>query len=327
MGRSSGKKKLKTTKNTRSLLFEDNLVLENRGQSDLFIKAILNIQRKASVRGHTNTKPDKGVSLSGKELVDENCSGVNFSDQNIEDALISNCNFGNIKNPDLSSNFDYSEFRDSFIEKSSNFDMSSMTNCYFSTSQFSESSFYKTQFQGSDMSQAKFLDCTFYYSDLSLTVLDNSDFSGSKFNRTLFSKKTPFTQSILDKTIFSEIQIEGPDFNRASLKEIVAEECVFNQALFEEAVFEKASFKNVKADDSSFKGALIDESIFLESSFKNSDFGQAKIQYSRFDNVDLSGADLSLVDLDGVIFAACKIVNTKFPEDLGGSAFFDCTSN
>ncbi len=173
-------------------------------------------------------------------------------------------------------------FRDEIFDGVSFLAQAEYENCSFRNLRFSEFDFSEYQF-----SSCTFLNCDFSLSKWNKTALRNILFSdckmiGSNFeNLNAFGLKLEFVSSLLDQSVFYQLDIPATIFRNCRLLEVD---------------FSEANLSGSDFEDSDLSGA-----IFENTQLEKADFSSARYFYIDPERNKIKGAKFSVQGLSGLL--------------------------
>lgn len=299
----------------------DDDLAEAESPDEMDARLLVTDLRQLVITRHGRKRDLKGLDLSGVDLSDltlegADFSGANLAEANFEKSRLQNCRFDEAL---LSqARFGGADLSGASLQEVSatqaDFTNCRMVKANLTRSDFSESKFQKAQISGS----------TIAFVDFSRAVMQDVDASGCH------GEFAGFTECQLTASNFSDTNLRGVNFTGANLQQVNLSKAslkrgVLYSANFTDAVFNQATLPDSVADE---------KTIFVRTKMIEADFTGAVWNRSRFEDVDMSRAQMSGADLTGaqlnnvriiravaknMILAKASIVDC----DLTGANFFE----
>jgi len=229
------------------------------------------------------------ANLSGAKLVQAIITHADLSHANLTGASLNQANLGGSKlvGTDLAD----ADTRGAEFSKA-DLEGARIINCDLQDANFLETRFTGADLSGSNLANGNFLELDFQGACFVGSILTSCNFVKGQM------EKVDFSQAVVDEANFVECVCDGSIFRQSIMNNArFMGGCSIRQCNFNHAILDRANLRETEAEYSSFE----------QSSFYMADFGGANLQHTKFYGAigkratfmksDLTGADLSSVNL------------------------------
>jgi len=270
-----------------------------------------------------------GCDLSGSNLSDSDFSGAWGAHANLVKSIIDRVNFSsaNLGCADLSfSTGTRLTFKETILTGAA------MANCVLSDSRFEKAdfsnvSFVRSKLQNCYFSHSRFMKIrtmpqapesgTHPGADPDRLFFDETDFSGSLFEKALFMKidfrRVCFSGSILSQATF--LDCKGPEsrFDQATLRKTAFPQCLdFSRSTFRGADLTGANLRGMNLAESDFCESVLNALDGSEGNWHRAKISGSKAIKARFQKTDLSHVDARGTDFRQAIFGKANLLFADF---------------